>query len=299
MQSKITTLWLVVFLAAFTPSVYATPVSAIAEALKVYPHAEVFAQSQQNVDDYVLALSAVEDVRGGWALEREERLEGDLKRQTLKLPEDASASEAYLFYQQALQKLGGKLLFRCDGRQCGRSNIWANNVFREKQLYGQDIDQQYGAFRIDGVDNVYHYLSVYTVRRGNRRVMVQLDWLQASADTPVLATANSSSVIQQLRDGYYRVPGVGFDDPINVDEEHLRAVVRALLARRSMDLQIIGHDYSAENADTKSQRYAEQFMQLLLDKRIGADRLSAEGRGASQPRYDDETEPRLELILRE
>ena len=120
-----------------------------------------------------VALSPVEkvgrDVRIEYALE----LSAMRTKKTYELPKDSSVDEVIDFYARTLT---GTRLFRCRGRDCGRSNVWANNFFGEAVLYGPNIHQRYLVVQKDA-----ELITVYVAQRGNRRVYVHTQVLRSSA----------------------------------------------------------------------------------------------------------------------
>jgi hypothetical protein len=69
--------------------------------------------------------------------------------------------------------LGGDVLFQCGGRDCGRSNDWANQVFEQAILYGPDSNQYYAAFERQDL-----LVALYGIERGNKRVYAHLRFLE-------------------------------------------------------------------------------------------------------------------------
>jgi len=146
----------------------------------IQPQATVFAQSEQSVNDYVLALDVYKKRDNRWMPEKFERRQGVLNRVTLEVPRDYSEQEVFDFYRQQLPSDAVEL-FSCTARSCGESNNWANDHFAIKQLYGTNTSQHYAVFRVPvspSFDHL-HYITIYTVRRGNRRLYTQLDVLSA------------------------------------------------------------------------------------------------------------------------
>ena len=148
-----------------------TPVTAAA-ALVSYDGARLLQEQQQIVNNYVLALSTYEKRENRWQPERALRLQGQLQRTTWELPAGTDEQRVIAFYRQQLPETA-QSLFVCEGRDCGESNNWANDHFGIKQLYGLDQYQSYGAYQLDNGD----YLSLYIVRRGNRRVYIHIETL--------------------------------------------------------------------------------------------------------------------------
>src|SRR5690554_2957958 len=150
--------------------------------LQDYPDARVVFRSQEQVNDYRLALGSYRKTEGAWQPARQQRLSGQLTRFTLELPANHSAQAGFEFYLAQLQTLKHRELFSCEARDCGTSNTWANNHFKIIQLYGLDQYQYYAALEVVTESAAPFYVSLYSVRRGNKRVYVQVDILYSATE---------------------------------------------------------------------------------------------------------------------
>jgi hypothetical protein len=140
--------------------------------------AKILYQSEVINNDYIVALGIYKKTDNRWQPEKQLRQRGLLSRYTVELPRDYNEAETFDFYR-AQVPIGATLLFSCSRRKCGDSNNWANDHFGVKQLYGNNEDQHYTVFSLKtGVDqSQLSYITIYTVRRGNRRIYAQLDVL--------------------------------------------------------------------------------------------------------------------------
>lgn len=137
-----------------------------------YDQARLLYSKESDRVIYRLALSPYEKRGNRWLPEKYERLKGSLKKLTYELPRSSGEQEVFEFYREQLPK-NAEVLYQCEGRNCGESNNWANDHFNIKQLYGLDQYQFYGTYKI-GEEQV---VTLYSVRRGNRRVYMQIDIL--------------------------------------------------------------------------------------------------------------------------
>lgn len=148
------------------------------------PQATIVEQSTYPEKQYIVALDKYRKVDNRWVPRDWQRRAGQLRRYTLEMPRDYVEADVFGYYNDQLPD-NASLLFGCDGRACGESNNWANDHFNVKQLYGTDASQFYRTYRIPSEpkaeDNVIQvgdvYVTLYVVRRGNRRLYVQLDTL--------------------------------------------------------------------------------------------------------------------------
>lgn len=146
---------------------------------QLHPQAKVLYESiDEPVLEYILALDKYRKTANRWSPKTFKRLKGDLTRYTLELPRDYTSEQVFAFYREQLPKSASELFF-CQKRQCADSNNWANDHFKVKQLYGQDASQRYGAYEIKQ-EQAVSYVTIYSVRRGNRRLYVQIEVLTAT-----------------------------------------------------------------------------------------------------------------------
>ena len=108
----------------------------------------------------------------------------------------ANREEARDHYLRELQARGAQILFECSGRNCGRSNVWANQIFDQSSLYGRDNNQDYlVAGSVD--ENGQPWLTlVYTVTRANQRQFVWVEHLVAPQGTDIPGMGNESARIK-------------------------------------------------------------------------------------------------------
>jgi hypothetical protein len=138
--------------------------------------------------------------RIGGALRMDARLQvrGELASVTWELPVDRSAVDTFKAARLALRAKGNQVLFWCEGRECGESNLWANDILANTRLLGSDDQQAFLLIRqvTGGTDTL---VAVYCVVRGNRRVVLHAESLSPDvALGPVLPT--SGTLLRELRD---------------------------------------------------------------------------------------------------
>ena len=115
----------------------------------------------------------------------------------VRINEDSSRREARDYYLTQLSQRHAQILFQCSGRGCGRSNVWANQIFGQATLYGNDEDQDYVAAAYRAPDGTIQLVLVYTVTRGNQR---EYTWVEQLAVAP-------GTVIPGFDDGAPRIQG--------------------------------------------------------------------------------------------
>ncbi len=154
--------------------------------IKRFPYSDIVQYSNAAESDYRFILGGLEKVNGVLRPEKEERVEGQLTQITYQIPENHLASEAFDFYLDQIKALGAEVLFECQGRACGSSNHWANDIFGYFRLYGPDVGQSYAAARADK-----RYFSLYSITRGNKRVFTRLEVVEAPGTSVPVPSAAS------------------------------------------------------------------------------------------------------------
>ena len=190
------------------------------------------------------------------------RLAGELQQFTWEIPRSHQPAEPFEAMRAQLQQLGAKILYQCAGRECGASNIWANDLFRYATLYGRDDSQHYLAAQLNG-----QHFALYAVRRGNQRVYLHLDLI--SSDEAV-ETAWYAPLDAQ---GYMVLPHWPQSPELAVKQlvdwmEQSGSRVRLVVHQSGTDVTL---------AQRESERHAQTLRQQLVD--AGADAASVEAFG--------------------
>lgn len=289
-------------LAALTGTVDAAATDALPVWLPLHRHAELQQEQRSATDDYLLALGAWRRAGGEWRLEQSSRLAGELQRMTFRIAESGDAASVQQLWLAQLRPLTMQVLFSCRGRACGPSNQWANKLFGVAELYGPDDQQFYDALELEREGKRYT-LALYTVQRGNRRILSQIDLLTL-ADNSVELSITSSAVLAQLREQGRVVLVLDGADRQSLDEAELTALLRALQKDSQISVDAIGHAYSTAGAESLSQAqlnerslgYAKTLCGQLQQRGIAANRCEPQGSGPLAP--DGRGADRIELVLR-
>ena len=140
-----------------------------------FPGAEIVDYQNDGVRSYRLALDRMQRVNGRVSAGKEERISGTLTRITYRIPDGYPGAEVFGHYSEQLLAAGNEL-FRCQGRGCGSSNFWANDVFENRILYGPEAEQFYMASSVvNAAESISAYMALYVITRGNRSVYAHLD----------------------------------------------------------------------------------------------------------------------------
>ncbi len=278
---------------------YSLPLAAL--ELERYPTSYERQVQAQSVRNHHLVGSAIRKVTGRLRARQELWLEGELQRQVLQLPEGHTVDDAMAHYLRQLEKLRADFLFQCAGRDCGPSNLWANDVFKVAQLYGPNKDQRYALALVRG--EVPRYITLYAIRRGNGRVLVLVDQL-ITPDREQFMTPDHTSVLRLLdRRGFYDLQGNWADNPTLSDEPAYR-FLRELLAQETTLKLVLGGQVAAQrltetNWETlvaRSEAQAVRVRDALVAEGIEPGRLRVQGLGTALSQETGETDPGLRLL---
>lgn len=256
-----------------------------------FPHAWIV--NYERDDEFLpreFIVSRVDKTRRDVRAERKVRTDARLESATYRIPDGTPRQEVVEYY---LTLLGGELLFSCEGRDCGRSNHWANYIFKQAILFGPDKHQFYIA-----VNHAEHLVGVYIVERGNKRVYAHLLVLEPAE--PVAVAGNQILTERLAGDGYVVLDGVVplRDGSLPASaEQTLKDIGDRLDIFSGHRVYVVCHVYgsgSTENLLLAADRCSLTAVNLLASD-IGPE-LVAFGAGPLLPRAGGSVS-RIELIL--
>lgn len=259
------------------------------ERLMRFPGSHITDYRQVGDTNYRLALGRMQRVNGRVTAGREERVQGFLTRITYQIPAGYPGADVFAHFSRQLLAAGGAELFRCQGRGCGSSNFWANDIFANRILYGPETDQFYLAATLsDGDGGIAAYAAVYVITRGNRSVYAHLDILElrdGGAEAPI--TTPEALLLKLRQEGSAILPGLVFDDQDELtDDSGLALLINTLRSDPLLRVYLVAHLRVAGELGTlmeRSQRRAGTVVSRLLDAGIEPDRVSAQGVGPLAP----------------
>jgi len=270
------------------------------EPSEFFPSAKLMYSQDLESVDYRVALSVPKKVNNEWAYAKEKRVKGSLNKRTLELDNGNSYADALAKLNLFFDDQGARRIFQCEGLDCGSSNVWANEHFNVRQLYGLDQSQAYNVVQLsDGSQT--QYLMTYLSQRGNRRLYLQWELLSpsdrhAKADAEVIA-ADATVIVSSLQQAGYFV--LSSFSPETASEEELLSIATALKVLVAKKFVIVGHSYGEHSLDERisaSERLAESVYKRLLDKGVAETRLAYRGLGSLAPR-DRSGLVRVEVVV--
>ncbi|ROS00998.1 uncharacterized protein DUF4892 [Sinobacterium caligoides] len=150
--------------------------------LERYPRSVIVHYNQRSDDEVWLLKSAIQTVNGGLRARTADLLIGDAEDISYRLPTSHTAEDAYRSFEASAVLLGGERIYQCQGRGCGSSVDWANEVFGYSMLYGPDRGQFYSLFQLPKQVDHDRYIAIYAVTRGNGKAYINLQFINGSIE---------------------------------------------------------------------------------------------------------------------
>lgn len=225
------------------------------------------------------------------------RVDGSLERVTYRMPGGTRFGDVIAHYERQVTKISPGVVFSCTGLDCGRSTIWANDVFGVSELSSPNRSQFYLAAPIS-LNGKTQLVAVYVVQRGNRRVYAHIDVVIPNRE--VFFNANRVIAESLMRTGFAVVDGVipdpdGFLDAIQL--EGLNKLAETLTPFAGEVIYVICHlngTKKVRELTEASQRCAEIAAQNIK----GAAGVDTEAFGVGPLVPDDGVaKSRIELVL--
>ncbi|WP_052063400.1 DUF4892 domain-containing protein [Nitrincola sp. A-D6] len=252
-----------------------------------YPLAALENETERNVPDYQLPLSQIARIQGLLRTQNEIRLSGELVRRTWQLATGNTPAQGFEHVRDQLLRAGASILYECSSRQCGASNLWANQVFGYANLLGVDSTQNYLAAEI-----ATGHMAIYSVRRGNGRVYLHVDYIHSEE----MAARSETDTRWQERlnnQGHVLLP----DWKLSGDDRVLE-ILQLLGDRPTWQLRLVLHQRvgSGDTGLTESNAEAQQLEAQLLDTGVDRNRISVYGVGSLVPSVLGDHESVLTII---
>ena len=225
------------------------------------------------------------------------RVAGPLQRVTYRIPDGEQLDEMVAHYRDILEAGGSGIVFSCEGPDCGRSTIWAHDVFGVSILAAPSRSQAFLAAPMT-IDGVAKLVSVYAVQRGNRRLYAHVEVVVPDAE--VVFDTNRSLAETLARTGFAVIDGVVPDAVGALTEEDIASIeaVAATLGAFSREtIHVVCHLYGSAPVDElkrSSERCASTAAEVL--QRVGGVATQAHGPGPLGPQ-GGLARARVELVL--
>jgi len=186
-----------VALLASTTAAADVPGSSDLDVLPRFPRAEIVDYRVQESVERIYPQSALRRISGRLRVDGEIDVVGRLSALTYELPAGHASGDAFAQAHAALLAQGAQALHWCEGRECGASSLWANNVFGNARLYGPDEQQAYLLLQL-AAPRQDSLLALYAITRGTRRAYLHVELLEANAPLGE-HLPNAETLLRQLR----------------------------------------------------------------------------------------------------
>ncbi|MFT0211035.1 DUF4892 domain-containing protein [Pseudomonas sp. F1_0610] len=188
---------LIGFLLIFTSATQAVTLEPKPLALR---QSQLVFEQTKTVPTFTYPSSAVHRVAGKASMRNSVHTGGIQTEKMWHLASAYNAIDVFNEVRTALQMQGMHVLYWCTGRECGPSNLWANQIFNQAELYGPDDQQAYALLTaINSEANTQSLSAVYTVTRGNGRAYVYLNQVQMD-EVQAELNPEPSTLLKQLKE---------------------------------------------------------------------------------------------------
>ena len=272
------------------------PGSSDPAGIERYPRSWIVEYEERPASPYPFVTAPVDRIKREVRMEAV-RVQGPLRRITYRMPDQTRLDDVIAHYEARVAEISPGIVFSCKGPDCGRSTIWANQVFEVAELAAPNRNQFYLAAPVS-VDGGTQLVAVYAVQRGNRRVYAHLDIVVP--DGPVSFGANRSLAESLARNGFAVVDGVVPDEAGALGEaglERLAEAAGALGPFQGETVHVVCHVYGSapvEELATAAERCAAEAAGAVAEQ--GGVTTVAHGLGPIAPRNGGATS-RIELVL--
>jgi hypothetical protein len=145
---------------------------------------------------HLVLFSPVREVNNEIRSESLARLPVTGEGRLYRIARDSSREEARDHYRGVLRQRNAQILFECSSIRCGRSNVWANQIFNQAVLYGRDATQDYIAAATVAEDGARWLTLIYTVTRGNLREYVWVEHLRVESGATIPGFGNMTNRVE-------------------------------------------------------------------------------------------------------
>lgn len=173
------------------------------------------------------------------------RVNGAVQRVTYRVPNGARLADVIAHYEGTVEAISPGAAFSCRGPDCGRSTVWANDVFGVAELNAPNRNQFYLAAPVM-VAGGQRLVALYVVQRGNRRIYAHIDMV--TPEQPVRFAMGETLAETLQRNGHATLHGVEPDAAGVLDAEDLVVLGEAaatLVAVPMADLHVVCHLFGA------------------------------------------------------
>lgn len=257
----------------------------------------------ENVN-YTFVLGRLQRSRQQVLPEMADRVRGNVTKLLYEVSQEFNGEEVYEFYREQMRSKSYRDLYSCEGRDCGSSDYWANDIFRKRILYGPERNQYYMAMLANpGVESESR-ISVYIITRSNRQLLAYVEVIDTGDELPppdAIAPRGIYDLLQ--KDGGVILPGLSFDVS---DRLHPQSDIDYLLqlfqSHPDLNVYLVGHLQGSDEVSILLQRSVQRAAALrkeLVSQGVEEDRIQVQGAGPLAPLCSSgDCSQRVEMVLR-
>ncbi|BDX20344.1 DUF4892 domain-containing protein [Halopseudomonas aestusnigri] len=224
-----------------------------------FPHSRIVSEGLSAQIDHPVVIGSVRRINNQLRAEREIRVSGELAQLTWEITDGYPPEDAFRHVLGQLVEQPHTLLYACDGRECGSSSLWANQVLHNSQLYGPEDGQRYLALRLD--TEPQRFVSLYSITRGNRRSYLNLEQTTPTDAVEQALYPTPSTLLKVLRsEEQLTLPAMAGDAELMASWSRL--LVRMMRLDSLLRVQLDGADAPALAETLKAAGVAAQRLTL-------------------------------------
>jgi hypothetical protein len=283
-----------------------TPILSILQGhpvLNKFPDSAIIEQEFSEEVNYRFVLGSLQRTVGQVEPEYSERLRGNLTKITYEISQEFTGTDVYQFFQEQIVERGYEEGYSCEGRECGSSNYWANDIFKNRILYGPERNQYYIAVTAETGEFSKSHVALYIITRGNRKVYAYLEVVDVGERIEIPGFLQPQVALDLFRTNQsLALTGMRFaNDQLVTEQSDLSMAVQLLQIAPELSVYVVAHLREEVPLAVLLQRSlgrAESVVARLIELGIEAGRLNPQGAGPLAPQCDQSNcTDRVELVI--
>jgi len=256
--------------------------------------------NNERKQNHWLILGAIERIKGAVKPESELRVDAKVRSWLWQIPVGISSEQAFAQIKSQVDK-SASALFQCEGRSCGLSNDYANQVFQQAILYGRDSDQYYwlGLEQAKAGSQKKTLWLVYSIQRSNKRVYVYVERIEIASSQAGLFDEYVKKGDQQtlFRQGYLTVAQLPTEQA-SLSSDQIEWLKQVLHDNPNKKFALVVHRYGGQDQQRlleESSKQAQGLLDQLAQAGAFIKNIYSHGAGAMLPRPGGVD--RIELVM--
>jgi len=256
--------------------------------------------SNERKQNHWLILGAIERIKGAVKPESELRVDAKVRSWLWQIPVGISSEQAFAQIKSQVDK-SASALFECDGRSCGLSNDYANQVFQQAILYGRDSDQYYwlGLEQAKPNSQKKTLWLVYSIQRSNKRVYVYVERIDLPSSQAGLFDEYVKKGDQQtlFKQGYLTLAQLPTEQA-SLTKDKIEWLKQVLHDNPNTKFALVVHRYGGQDQQRlleQSSQQAQGLLDQLAQSGAFIKNVYSHGAGAMLPRPSGVD--RIELVM--